>query len=208
MKVGQLKVVSEFSLTNGVVFELSLNREKFHLNWETLTSFINDYFKLQGSDQVLLQSFVSSCNAIKKKVSAFGKNKNYNEKQNFLQQIFIPPTKLKKTVQLECQEDHDSDNFHDDSEICKLEASFQALNDSVIDLTATLEETESDKYLLEKENLRLEKELNVFKNKHANLKVLIQEKNDLLPMMIPIMVHGMLEKGRGANKRKLSKWKI
>ena len=32
-----------------------------------------------------------------------------------------------------------------------------------------------------KENLRLEKELNVFKNKHANLKILIQEKkNDLL----------------------------
>ena len=29
-------------------------------------------------------------------------------------------------------------------------------------LTATLEETENDKYLLEKENLRLEKELNVF----------------------------------------------
>ena len=46
-------------------------------------------------------------------------------------------------------------------------------------LTATLEETENDKYLLEKENLRLERELNVFKNKHANLKILIQEKNDL-----------------------------
>ena len=44
----------------------------------------------------------------------------------------------------------------------------------------TLEETENDKYLLEKENLRLERELNVFKNKHANLKILIQEKNDLL----------------------------
>ena len=37
-------------------------------------------------------------------VSAFGKNKNCNEKQNFLQQIFIPPKKLKKTVQAECQE--------------------------------------------------------------------------------------------------------
>ena len=44
----------------------------------------------------------------------------------------------------------------------------------------TLEETENDKYLLEKENLRLERELNVFKNKHANLKILIDEKNDLL----------------------------
>ena len=47
-------------------------------------------------------------------------------------------------------------------------------------LTTTLEETENYKYLLEKENLRLEKELNVFKNKHANLKILIQDKNDLL----------------------------
>ena len=34
-------------------------------------------------------------------------------------------------------------------------------------LTTTLKEAEHDKYLLEKENLRLEKELNVFKNKHA-----------------------------------------
>ena len=41
-------------------------------------------------------------------------------------------------------------------------------------LTTTLEETENDKYLLEKKNLRLEKELNVFKNKHANLQELIQ----------------------------------
>ena len=55
LKDGQLKVVSEFSLTNGVVFDLSLNREKFNLNWETITSFINDYFKLEGNDQVLLQ---------------------------------------------------------------------------------------------------------------------------------------------------------
>ena len=47
-------------------------------------------------------------------------------------------------------------------------------------LTTTLEETGCDKYLLEKENLRLEKELNVYKNKHANLEILIQEKNDLL----------------------------
>ena len=150
------------------------------MNQETITSFINDYFKLEGNDQVLLQSFVSSCNSIKKKVSAFGKSKNYNEKQEFLQQIFIPPTKLKKNDQEECQENHDSDNFHDDTEISKLEASFQALNDSVIALTTTLEETENDKYLLEKENLRLERELNVFKNKHANLKILIHEKNDLL----------------------------
>ena len=142
--------MSEFSLTNGVVFDLSLNREKFNLNWETITSFINDYFKLEGNDQVLLQSFVSSCNSIKKKVAAFGKNKNYNEKQNFLQQIFIPPAKLKINVQGECPENQDSDNFHDDTEICKLEASFQALNDSVMALTATLEETENEKCLLEK----------------------------------------------------------
>ena len=178
-KVGQLKVVFEFSLTNGVVFDLSLNREKFNLNWETITSFINDYFKLEGNDQVLLQSFVSSCNSIKKKVSAFGKNKNYNEKLNSgSKYLFL--LKLKKNVQEECQENHDFDNFHDDTEICKLEASFQALNDSVIALTTTLEETENDKYLLEKQNLRLERELNVFKNKHANLKILIHEKNDLL----------------------------
>ena len=45
LKDGQLKVLSEFSLTNGVVFDLSLNREKFNLNWETITSFINDYFE-------------------------------------------------------------------------------------------------------------------------------------------------------------------
>ena len=101
LKVGQLKVVSEFFLTNGVMFDLSLNREKFNLNWETITSFINDYFKLEGNDPVLLQSLVSSCNSIKKKVSAFGKNKNFNEKQDFLQQIFIPPTKLKKNIQEE-----------------------------------------------------------------------------------------------------------
>ena len=55
LKVARLKVVSEFSLTNGVVFDLSLNREKFHLNWETITSFINDCFKLEGHDQVLLE---------------------------------------------------------------------------------------------------------------------------------------------------------
>ena len=79
-KFGELKVVFEFSLTNGVVFDLSLNREKFNLNWETLTSFINDFFKLKGNEQMLLKSFVSSCNSIKKKVSAFGKNKNCNEK--------------------------------------------------------------------------------------------------------------------------------
>ena len=145
LKVGQLKVVSEFSLTNGVVLDLSLNHEKFNLNWETITSFINDYFKLEGNDQVLLQSFVSSCNPIKKKVSVFGKNKNYNEKHDFLRQIFIPLTRLKKNIQEECQENHDPDNFHDDIEICKLEASFQALNDSVIALTTTLEETENDK---------------------------------------------------------------
>ena len=164
-------------MTNGVVFDLSLYREKFHLNWESITSFINNCFQLEGNDQVLLQSFVSSYNSVKKKVSAFGKNKNYNEKQNFLQQIFIPPTKLVKNVQEECQENHDSENIlHNDTEISKLEASFQALNDSVMDLTETLEEAENDKYLLEKENLRLEKELHVYKNKHANLKILIQEK--------------------------------
>ena len=73
LKDGQLKVLSEFSLTNGVVFDLSLNREKFNLNWETITSFINDYFKLEGNDQKLLESFVSSCNSVKKKVFAFGK---------------------------------------------------------------------------------------------------------------------------------------
>ena len=73
LKVNQLKVVSEFSLNNGVVFDLSLNREKFNLNWETITSFINDYFKLEGNDQKLLQSFVSSCISVKKKVFAFGK---------------------------------------------------------------------------------------------------------------------------------------
>ena len=73
LKVGQLKVVSEFSLNNGVVFDLSLNHEKLNLNWETITSFINDYFKLEGNDQKLLESFVSSCNSVKKKVFAFGK---------------------------------------------------------------------------------------------------------------------------------------
>ena len=73
-------------------------------------------------------------------------------KNEFLQQIFIPPTKLKKNDQEECQENHDSDNLHDDTEISKLEASFQALNDSVISLTTTLEETENEKYLLEKQN--------------------------------------------------------
>ena len=71
-------------------------------------------------------------------------------KNNFLQQIFNPPTKLKKSVQAECQENHDSDNFHNGTEICKLEASFQALNDSVMDLIETLEETENDKYLLKR----------------------------------------------------------
>ena len=91
--------------------DLSLNCEKFNLNQETITSFINDYFELEGNDQVLLQSFVSSCNSIKKKLSALRKNKNYNEKQNFLQQIFIPATQLKKNVQEECQENHDSVNF-------------------------------------------------------------------------------------------------
>ena len=105
-----------------------------------------------------------------------------------------------------CQENRDSDHFHDDTEICKLEASFEALNGSVIALTnTTLEETENDKYLLEKENLRPEKELDVFKNKHANLKALIQEKK---MTCLPIMVHRMFVKGRGANKRKLRKWKI
>ena len=149
--------------------------------------------------------FLHVISAIKKKVSAFGKNKNYNEKQNFLRQILIPPTKLKKkNVLQECQdqENYDFDNFHDDTEMCKLEASFQALNDSVMALTATLEETENDKYLLEKENLRPEKELDVFKNKHANLKVLIQEKK---MTCLLIMVHRMFVKGRGANKRKLRK---
>ena len=101
LKDGQLKVLSEFSLTNGVVFDLSLNREKFNLNWETITSFINDYFKLEGNDPALLQSLVSSCNSIKNYLPAFGKNKNFNEKQDFLQQIFIPPTKLKKNIQEE-----------------------------------------------------------------------------------------------------------
>ena len=96
LKVGQLKVVSEFCLTNGAAFDLSLNCEKLNLNWETITSFINYYFTLEGNDQVLLESFVSSCNLIKEKKSAFGKSKNYNENQNFLQQIFIPPTKFKE----------------------------------------------------------------------------------------------------------------
>ena len=105
-----------------LTFAWSLNHEKFNLNWEVITSFINDYFKLEGNDQVLLQSCVSSCNSLKKKVSAFENYKNYNEKKNFLQQIFIPPTKLKKNVQEECPENHDSGNFHDDTEICKLEA--------------------------------------------------------------------------------------
>ena len=121
-----------------------------------------------------------------------------------MQQIFIPPKIEKKNVQEECQENHDFDNFHDGTEICKLEASFQALNDSVIALTTTTEETENDKYLLKKENLRLEEELNVFKNKHANLKILIQGKK----ICLPIMVHGMLVKGRGKNTRKLRKWQI
>ena len=97
-----------------------------------------------------------------------------------MQQIFVAPAKLKINVQEECPENYDSDNFHDDTKICTVEASFQALNDSVMALTTTLEETENDNYLLEKENVRLKKELNVFKNKHANLKTLIQEKNDLL----------------------------
>ena len=39
LMVARLKVVSE----------LSLNREKFHLNWET--SFINDCFKLEGHNR-------------------------------------------------------------------------------------------------------------------------------------------------------------
>ena len=56
---------------------------------------------------MLLQSFVSSYNSIEKKVFAFGKNKNYNQKQNFLQQIFIPPAKLKINVEGECPENHD-----------------------------------------------------------------------------------------------------
>ena len=73
LKVGQLKVKFEFSLTNVAVFNLSLNREKFNLNWETITSFINDYFKLEGNDQVLLQSFVSSNNAIKKSICIWKK---------------------------------------------------------------------------------------------------------------------------------------
>ena len=88
--------------------------------------------------------------------------------------------KIKKNVQEKCQQNDDSNNFRNDTEICKLKASFQALNDSIIALTTTLEEAVNDKYSLENENFRLEKELNVFKNKHANLKILIQEKNDLL----------------------------
>ena len=41
LKTGQLKVVSKFSLTNGVVFDLSLYREKFHLNWESINNFLH-----------------------------------------------------------------------------------------------------------------------------------------------------------------------
>ena len=96
-----------------------------------------------------------------------------------MQPIFIPATQLKKKGK-KFQQNHDSDNFLDDTEICKLEASFQALSDSVMYLTTTLEESENDKYLLQKENLRLEKQLNVFKNEHSNLKILIQGKYDLL----------------------------
>ena len=83
-------------MKNGVVFDLPLNRKKFGFNWETKTFFINYYLKLYGNDLVLLKPFVSSSNAIKKKVSAFGRNKNYKEKQKFLQQILVLPTKLKK----------------------------------------------------------------------------------------------------------------
>ena len=80
--------------------------------------------------------------------------------------------KIKKNVQEKCQQNDDSNNFRNDTEICKLKASFQALNDSIIALTTTLEEAVNDKYSLENENFRLEKELNVFKNKHANLTAL------------------------------------
>ena len=70
-------------------------------------------------------------------------------------------------------------------------------------LTTTLEEAENDKYLLEKKKLGLEKELNVFKNKHANLQELIQEKNDLL-------AHGAWNVGKRerCKQEKLRKWKI
>ena len=106
-----------FFLTNRIVFDLFLNHEEFDLNWETVTSFINDYFKFDG--KVLSQSFVSSCNVIKKKISGFGKNKHHSEKQKLLQQIFIPPTKLKKTSRKNY-----CNNFQDEAEIWNLEASF------------------------------------------------------------------------------------
>ena len=41
-------------------------------------------------------------------------------------------------------------------------------------------EAENHKYLLDQENLKLEKKLNVFKNKYAHLKILIEKKNDFL----------------------------
>ena len=47
------------TLTLTLTFRWSLNHEKFNLNWEVIISFINGYFKLEGYDQVLLQSFVS-----------------------------------------------------------------------------------------------------------------------------------------------------
>ena len=53
-------------------------------------------FNPEGNNQVLLQPFVSSYDTVKKKVSAFGKVKITMKKENFLQQIFILPTKLKK----------------------------------------------------------------------------------------------------------------
>ena len=47
-------------------------------------------------------------------------------------------------------------------------------------LVTTLEEAENDKYFYLKKNLRLEKELNVFKNKHTDLTILFQVKINLL----------------------------
>ena len=84
--------------------------------WDLFVSApILNRFNPEGNNQALLQPFVSSYDTVKKKVSAFGKVKITMKKENFLQQIFFLPTKFKKNVHEECQENHDSDNFSDDT---------------------------------------------------------------------------------------------
>ena len=190
LRQGVFKEIQEFTLTNGIFYDICLAREKFNITWDTLCQFIMKKLNCSG---VLPQSLYPTFINLRNKVQKLSKAWKLAEKENFLSKPFFPSQPKigfeTETARNNPQTFSGETDETEDSQFSLIESTFSDLAQSIAELNTSYDEVEN-------ENISLSLDIEELKSKNIKLKRQLHEKNQLLSRF------GV----RNFNKREAQNW--